>query len=82
MEKDNLEKYIFLELILKLNHNWKSHEKYENDETCAICLGSMKDNYVLELHCNHKYHLECIFIPVLDFNLRKCPDCCKLLDNN
>lgn len=82
MEKDNLEKYILTETILKLNHGWKDYPSYEFDEICAICLGSMKENYILELECNHKYHYDCILMSVIGYYKYNCPDCNKQFRNN
>lgn len=42
---------------------------------CSICLGNLcKDEEIIELKCEHKYHTECILKWLEEYNY-KCPNC-------
>jgi len=69
------EKLLLIEALLCLDYGWKQHTKYNGLGDCAICFDRLKDKYVLETHCEHKYCIECILYSISIFRVFKCPTC-------
>lgn len=65
---------VFIEVLLLLNHNCINNDKYEHDDECAICMDSMKNNYVITLSCKHTYHRNCILTNICKFKKYICPE--------
>lgn len=53
----------------------KSIENYqETEQTCSICLDTLKHNCVTELKCEHAFHKDCIKLWLTKQSI-KCPVC-------
>ena len=64
-----------LGLIIKLGIT--AHEKWHEDENCAICIDPMKDQYVLSYPCtaSHTFHRNCVLTNLLHHGRVNCPSC-------
>tara|TARA_B100000902_G_C27320479_1_gene924053 strand:+ start:499 stop:996 length:498 start_codon:yes stop_codon:yes gene_type:complete len=51
-----------------------SNKDVDKDNVCAIC----RDNLLvdtIDLHCNHRYHTECLLNSFVKYDAKKCPLC-------
>ena len=73
------QKYVLLECALVMNYGWKQLPNYQKDEECVICWDSMKNSFVLETACGHRFHDDCILTSISTINTRHCvlPECKK-----
>lgn len=76
-KQEKLEKEIMIEMLMCTKYGWRQHENYQGYQICSVCLDSLHEKYVLELPCEHCYHVDCILLTIADYNFRKCPYCSK-----
>lgn len=77
LTKDDIIEGITIEILLKMKYGFGYSENYKYDDSCRICEDSMKDKAVLTTSCSHSYHLECLLLSIMEYNLFKCPLCSK-----
>ena len=72
---DKKEKEILVEILLQMKYGFTYYDDFDKEESCDICLDSLKDKPVFETPCKHRYDYECLMVTLINFKLLRCPTC-------
>ncbi len=75
---------VLWEFVLINDYNCKGEFPSVDTNECTICSDELKEDYVIELPCGHRFHRSCILTNIITYKRKSCPlpTCRKKLISN